>query len=113
MEKFILAVLAPLSPAILFGIREYKKQKDAAERLDGLKNYIEELWVKAVRNEITPEQIERESRDLQDIIYDCRSNNPLIYDIIYKYLRDSQEEQMNKGTEELTEEYLRSLSKGS
>jgi hypothetical protein len=110
MEKFILAVLAPLSPAILLGIREYKKQNDAAARLDELKNYVEELWAKALRDEITPEQIERESRDLQDIIYDCRSNNPLIYDRIYRYLFNAQEEQMNKGAEELVEEYQKSLS---
>lgn len=110
LEKLVLAVLAPLSPAILLGIREYNKQNDAAERLDGLKDYVEGLWAKAVKNEITPEQIERESRNIQDIIYDCRSNNPLIYDRIYKSLRNEQEEQMTKGAEELVEEYLRSLS---
>ena len=111
MEKFVLAVLAPLSPAILLGIREYRKQHDAAERLDRLKSYVEDIWAKAIKNEIALEQIERESRDIQDAIFDCRSNNPLIHDIIYRYLRNAQEEQMNKGANELAEEYFGSLSR--
>ncbi|WP_286858658.1 S-4TM family putative pore-forming effector [Methanosaeta sp. UBA356] len=111
MEKFVLAVLAPLSPAILLGIREHMQQHDAAERLDRLKSYVEEIWAKAIKNEIALEQIERESRAIQDAIFDCRSNNPLIYDRIYRYLRNAQDAQMNKGANELAEEYFGSLSR--
>lgn len=110
IQRFVLAVLAPLSPTILWSVREYRKQREAIETLERLKDYVENLWVEMINKKLNHEEIERESRELQDGIYDYRCNNPLIFNWIYKLLRNSQEEEMNKGSEELVEEAIRSFN---
>ncbi|MFN6476460.1 S-4TM family putative pore-forming effector [Nostoc sp. DedQUE07] len=112
IQRFFIVILAPLSPTILWSIREYRKQREAIETLERLKDYVENFWVDIINKKLNPDQIERESRELQDGIYDYRCNNPLIFNWIYNLLRNSQEEAMNKGAEELVEEALRSLNSG-
>lgn len=106
LEKFVLAIFAPIFPVFLWGIREYKTQREAADTLDRLKSHIENLWENAIKNNSTSLQIQQEARNLQDEIYERRRNNPLIFDWIYKRLRSKYEEQMNKGADELVKEAL-------
>jgi SMODS-associating 4TM effector domain len=80
LEKFILAVLAPLMPTILWGIREYREQREAADRADRLKEYSEQLWDKALKGQLAQVQLENESRELQNAIYDHRRSSPVIFD---------------------------------
>lgn len=110
LEKFVLAILAPLSSAFLWGIREYKKQKAAALTLDRLKSFCESLWGRAKYEEVS-EDADQSGRALQDEIFDHRKSNPLIVDWFYRLLRDRNEEQMNKGAEHLVQEYLASRQK--
>lgn len=109
MISFILGILAPFSPTILWAIREYYKQGEAADALDKLKIQIEGIWRKAMSNELTEEAIERISRDIQNEIFDRRRTDPVVFDWIYWLLRDKQEAQMNKRAEELVKEALNSL----
>jgi hypothetical protein len=44
LEKFILAVLAPLMSTFLWGIRKYREQREAANSADRLKEYVEKRW---------------------------------------------------------------------
>jgi hypothetical protein len=105
LESFVLAIFAPLSPAFLWGIREYRKQRDAADTLDKLRNQAEGLWAKAVDRALSPEQLTQGSRDLQNEIYDHRRSAPLIFDWIYERLRKSSEGRMNKAADELVKEF--------
>jgi hypothetical protein len=107
LEKFILAVLGPLMPAFLWGIREYREQREAADGADRLKEYVEKLWSNALKGNLAPIQVESESRDLQNAIYDHRRSSPVIFDWIYHRLRTAQEEQMNKAAETLVAEALK------
>lgn len=109
MISFILGILAPFSPTILWAIREYYKQGEAADALDKLKIQIEGIWRKSMSNELTEEAIERISRDIQNEIFDRRRTDPVVFDWIYWLLRDKQEAQMNKRAEELVKEALNSL----
>lgn len=109
MEKFILAVLAPISPFILWTIREYKKQRESLTLLDRLKAYVEGLWSDVIAKKLPPKQIEVKSRELQDEIYDHRCNDPLIFNWIYRLLRTQYEGHMNKGAEKLVEDALVAL----
>ena len=43
LEKFLLAVLAPLIPAFVFGLRQYTEHNEAATRLDRLRENAEAL----------------------------------------------------------------------
>src|ERR1022692_2591358 len=40
MDIFVLAVLAPLTPAILWGVREIRKNSSAADDLSKLQTYL-------------------------------------------------------------------------
>jgi len=108
LEKFVLAVLAPLMPTILWGIREYREQREAADRADRLKDHVQKLWDNAVKGHLSPNQLDGESRELQNVIYDHRRSSPLIFDWIYNRLRTGQEVKMNRAAKGLVEEVLRS-----
>lgn len=104
LEKFVFAVLAPLTPTFVFGLRQYTENKEAASKLDRLREAAESIWDTVINNRITPQDLEKESYVLQTQIYDNRRRNPLIPDWIYSQLKRKIEEQMNKGAEVLISE---------
>ena len=110
LEKIILAMINPLMPAFVLGIQQYKEHTESATRLDKLKEYAGELWKKALEN-TNPDELARDSRELQDEIYNHRRTSPLIFDWLYKRLRKEDEEVMNKAANVLVTEALKSLGK--
>lgn len=109
--KFFLVIVAPLLPTYIWTVREYRGHTDAANEKEELRKYTEELWRKAMRKELTTHQLEKESRTLQDEIYNNRRTNPFILDWFFKRLRDEHEEEINRGAEELVNEALHSLAR--
>ena len=108
LEKFLLAVLAPLTPAFVFGLRQYIEHNEAANRLDRLRENAEALLQEVINGRFTPQDLERESYSLQAQIYDNRRRSPLIFDWLYSRLRRKDEEQMNKGAEAIIQELSQS-----
>lgn len=106
LEKFVLAIVTPLLPAIIFALRQYIDNKQAANRLDNLREHSENIWQQVINRRITPQELERESYILQNQIYDNRRLSPLIFDWLYSRLKQQNEEQMNKGAEVLIKELL-------
>jgi hypothetical protein len=86
-------------------------QNEAIRRKDTLKQYAEELWADAIKKQATIEEIEYNSRALQDQIYSNRCSNSLILDAFYKLLLPKDEAKMNRSAKELTDHALQSLSK--
>jgi hypothetical protein len=80
VDKFFLAVIAPLMPAFVLGTRQYTDHQQSAFALDRLKEHAEKIWKNAKEKKASPDELTKESRDLQDEIYDCRRKNPLIFD---------------------------------
>jgi len=103
-EKFLLAILVPLIPAFVFGLRQYTEHNEAATRLDRLRENAEVLFEQVISRRYTTQDLERESYSLQTQIYDNRRRSPLILDWLYSRLRNKDEEQMNKGAESLVQE---------
>lgn len=103
VEKFILVVVAPLTPTFIIGIQQYKGHTEFATRSDRLRKSAVELWEKALEG-TTPEELTPASRNLQDAIYNYRRKNPLILDKFYKCFRKKDEELMNKTVSELVKE---------
>ncbi|OUC12077.1 MAG: hypothetical protein B0A82_24310 [Alkalinema sp. CACIAM 70d] len=106
LEKFLLAVLAPLTPAFVFGLRQYTEHNEAAVRLDRLRENAEALVQEIINRRYTPQDLERESYSLQTQIFDNRRRSPLIMDWLYSRLRNEDEEKMNKGAESLVQELI-------
>lgn len=103
IEDFVLKVVAPLAPAFVLGIRQFFEQIEAASRLDKLKEHSERLWKDALAGKSKSEVTNR-SRNLQDEILENRRKSPLVFDVIFKRLRPSYEQQMNFGVAELVVE---------
>lgn len=108
IEKLLLAILLPLSPALILGIRQYSEQTEAANRLDKLKDHAERIWFEALNTEPAT-KLETKSRALQDEIFENRKRSPLVFDWIFYRLRDKYQAQMNCGAEDLTKEAKRKL----
>ena len=111
MHRFMLAVVAPLFPAIMWAIRECKRQKDGAADLDRLRGYTEQLWDRASKNTISDEELTLRSRELQDAVLVGRRERAVVFDWIYSRLRRKQEEQMNVGADVMVAELRNGATK--
>ena len=104
LEKFLLAVLVPLTPAFVFGLRQYTEHNEAAVRLNRLRENAEALVQEIISGRYALQDLERESYSLQTQIYDNRRRSPLILDWLYSRLRSKDEEKMHRGAESLVQE---------
>ena len=104
LEQFVLAVVAPLLPALMWAGREYKRQTDGAAELDRLRDTAERLWNHMLKSGISEAEIESSARPLQDAILVGRRERATVFDWIYRRLRKKQEDQMNVGAEKMIQE---------
>ncbi len=109
LEKFVLAVLAPILPATLWGIRTVRSHFESADATDRLAAHAEDLWEKAIKGDLSKTQCERESRALQDEIYERRKSDPIIFDWVYGLFRTSYEDQAKRAADTLVGEALQKL----
>lgn len=106
LGRFFQVVLAPLTPALILGVREYNENQDAAANLDHLKEHAEQLWQSAIQKKLSPQELLVESRNLQDEIFSNRRKSPLIFNWIYRLFKQGQEDEMQRGAEALIKEAL-------
>lgn len=101
LEQFVLGVLAPLTPALMWAGRECKRQTDAASNLDRLRETTEQIWNQMLKGTLAEPELTQRSRTLQDAILVGRRERATVFDWVYGRLRKRQEEQMNVGAEEM------------
>lgn len=101
--KLFLAVLLPLSPALILGVRQVAEQTEAANRLDKLRDHAERLWSDSC-NGAACARLTSRSRALQDEIFENRKRSPLVFDWIFRKLRNDYNAQVNHGAAELAAE---------
>jgi hypothetical protein len=101
MLDFVVTVLSPATPMLIWAIRDCLRQRDAAEALESVKGEAEAMWEKAAPGGCDEGECLARSREFQDAIYARRVANPLVFPFIYALLRPSMEKQMNAGAEEL------------
>jgi len=104
LDSFVLTVLAPAAPIIIWGAREYFRQRETCEVLDQLRSGAEALWQRAKTAACSEADCTNQSRQFQNAIYLRRSNSPLIFDWMYKLQRQRLEVQMNRGAEDFVRE---------
>lgn len=103
MTTFVLSTLAPMTPVMIWALRECNRQAATIELLDRLNDEVKKLLDRA-RSGATEQEISMRARELQDAIFNHRSSSPLIFDWIYNFLRSCMEEQMNAGADQLVNE---------
>ena len=115
MQKFFLAVVAPLTPTLLWVMREAQCQFEAASAIDQLNDVVNALWMDILKNDLTENQAASRSRELQNGILIQRRVNPLVFEWIYRLDREKGERtadviandmvtQINNGVESTTDE---------
>jgi hypothetical protein len=97
VDAMVLGAFAPMTPIVIWGVREYLRQRDAVDAIDRLRSEAEGLWDKARKGECSEAECAALSRQFQNAIYDRRSSSPLIFDWIYQKLRPKLEKDMVHG----------------
>lgn len=107
MDVFVLAVVAPLTPAVLWGVREIRKNSSAAVDLGKLQTHIDGLWRKALTGHLTGDALEEESVLIQNQVFHSRSKNPFVFNWVYRVLRGEKEKTMHEVAGQLVEQALK------
>lgn len=99
VEALLLKGILPLAPALLIALRQFNDQRNAAERIDQLKDHCGTIW-KAALSGKSKSALKDMSRNLQDEIFENRRKAPPVLDFIFKRLRNDYEASMNHATDE-------------
>jgi hypothetical protein len=100
---FAIKMAIPMAALYKLGVTQFVEHREAAERLDKLRDHAEKLWAEAISG-ANLEALKVKSRILQDEIFDGRKKNPPVFDFIFWMFRDKNQLQMNKGAEVLIQE---------
>jgi len=104
--------LGCLHPAILWGVREIRKNSSAADDLSKLQTCIDELWHEALAGNLTDKTLEEQSVLIQNQLFHSRSKNPFVFNWVYRLLRGAKEKTMHQVAADLVEQALHtSISK--
>lgn len=99
----LLFIALPLLPTVRLATGQWREHRDAADRLDRLRERLDRAWKEALGNP-DPARLSATSRQLQDELFDNRKRNPPVFDALFKRLRGSLELQMNHGAAEMAGE---------
>lgn len=111
VRDMILSVYLPIAPAVIWAYREYRRQIDAAAGLEKIKGAIEAFWAEAIEGRRDSQAMTIFSRSVQDMIFDGRSRNPLLFNSVYRLLRNRHELRMNEKAREMVEGALANKDK--
>jgi hypothetical protein len=106
MDVFVLTVVAPLTPAILWGAREIRKNYGAAEVRSKLQTHIDGLWNDALKGSLTDSVLDEESILIQNQIFHSRAKDPFVFNWVYRILLGAKEETMQQVSRQLVEQAL-------
>jgi len=103
LEALLLKGILPLAPALLIALRQFTEQREAADRLDRLKDHCGTLWKEALSGK-SKSALTDMSRNLQDEILENRRRAPPVLDFIFKRLRHDYEASMNHAADHYVSE---------
>lgn len=96
---------ASIAPLLQLLWEQKTSHREAAKRLDALKNYLDQILEKAMTSSGVRVD-ESVTRSIQDEIYRHRSNVALIPDLLYKILKKKYEHKMNFSSDKYVGDYI-------
>lgn len=108
-SEVIMSFFVPFTPILSWTLREHRKQLDTAAALERLQSELKKMWAVALGGE-SPQIMEIYSRQLQDAIYQHRANASLIFDWIYRRMRNKNEDEASHAANELVAEAKAALA---
>lgn len=106
VEKFVLCILCPLTPALLWSVREYRLHAKAIELSNQLKLQAEDLIEQVRYGRITALESQWRARALQDGIFTRRRNSPVVLDAFYSKRRSEYQQRSIVAVEEFVTQWL-------
>jgi len=104
LADFVLSVLAPVMPFLMWSVREVRDHSEAATRVDDLRTYNDELWNRILKGEMLASEMQLESRRLQDAIFEHRRHSPMVPDWVHSSLKSTLEKQMKASVRDMVGE---------
>lgn len=101
VDDFVVTIFAPCAPLLSWALRDFFKQRDAADAQKIARSEAESLWELAITGGCCKDECARRSREFQNTIFQRRVSNPLIFPLIYNRLRAGMEVDMNLGAKDL------------
>jgi hypothetical protein len=108
LEAFLLKGALPFSPAMVIGLKQFTEQREAADRLDKLKDHCGVIWSAALSGKSQLE-VTNMSRNLQDEILENRRKAPPVLDFFFKRLRSECEADTNHAAADYVSEAKKAL----
>lgn len=108
VADLLLVVLLPMSTTVKLAYQQWVENREAASRLDNLREQAERIWERALSAPYDP-ALEHDARALQGEIFDNRKRSPPVFDFVFKWLRNDQESQMNFAAEHYVSEAVRRM----
>ena len=105
VEKFILAIVAPITPICMWGIKEVQKQSSAVSAGKRVVRHLDSIWRALCSGTKTDHELEIESRSLQNEIYDRRIGNAVNPQWLYWTKRDKYQALMIVAANQLIADY--------
>lgn len=99
VQSLVLALLVPLAPGVLWGIREALRQRDAAKLTRNLNRKVVDLTNDVIQRRIPLSDVEAETRSIHQRISHWRRSVPPLPDRVYRKHRAAQENAMLVSTD--------------
>ncbi len=88
LEQFFTGLLWLFLPVFVIGLKHAYDFQKALQRLRELLQVADALWAEASKNKLDDEELRLNTRELQNEIFHTRSDNPSIFDFVYRLLRN-------------------------
>jgi hypothetical protein len=105
VEKLILAVIAPITPICIWGIKEAQKQSSVVSDGERVVKHLDSLWRQICSGAETEQELEIESRSLQNEIFDRRRGNAVNPQWLYWKKRNEFQALMVEAGSQLVADY--------
>jgi hypothetical protein len=92
LQTYLISILLPSASAFILGIKEVKEHFDSAKSKEALEKKINSMWEKSITSLVSPTKLEL--RQVQDKIYQLRTNTALIPEWWYDTLKGDFEKSM-------------------
>lgn len=107
MEEFVVRILFPLTPAILWAGREIWDNREASETVNRLRSVLADLWSDALQGRASREVVHAQVIELQSAIFAYRQATSPVPDLLYRPARGRATATMEQVAEDLVEQYNR------
>ena len=108
VEQFVLALIAPISPFIMWAVKESRLQEATATNSERVLASVNQVWTNVCEKQKGVQTLDHDSRMLQDEIFARRSVAPVNPSWLYFFKRNDYQKLMVEGGQQLIERYRRS-----